>query len=68
MNVGQAIQLRRDNLNGVGNKGDTGFVKDLLYKPMDGWEVLVKLSNGGTEGFMFEDLEKQIKHLTRVSK
>lgn len=67
MKVGQPVTLKRDNLNGVGNKGDTGFVKDLLYKPIDGWEVLVKLSNGGTEGFMKKDLEKSVKQLTRVN-
>lgn len=67
MNIGQPVTLKCDNLNGAGNKGDTGFIIDLLFKPIDGYEVLVKLVNGGTEGFMKKDLEKSIKRLTKIN-
>jgi hypothetical protein len=66
MNVGQMVELKRDNDNGVGNEGDKGFVLYKLYEPVDGWEIMVKLK-GGTEAFLEKDLKIATKVLTKVS-
>lgn len=68
MNVGQRVRLKRSNLSGKGEKGVSGTIVSLLYKPIDDWECIVRFDDGGTEGFMFKDLEKKIKSLTLVSR
>lgn len=67
MNVGNAVELKRDNLNGIGNKGDKGVIHCFLYKPVDGYEVLVKLYNGATEGFMKKDLTLYTKQIDKIN-
>lgn len=56
MKVGQQVELKNDNVNGVGKKGDRGFILYKLYEPVDGWEIMVKLANNVTEAFMEKDL------------
>ena len=48
MNIGNVVELKRDNPNGIGNKGDKGVLLYKLYEPVDGWEYLVKLYSGST--------------------
>lgn len=67
MNVGNTIELKRDNLNGVGTKGDKGVILYKLYEPADGWEYMVKLFSGSTEGFLEKDLKLAVKTLDKVN-
>ena len=38
MNIGNVVELKRDNLEGIGCKGDKGVLLYKLYEPVDGWE------------------------------
>ena len=67
MNIGNVVELKRDNLNGIGNKGDKGVIHCFLYKPVDGYEVLVRLENGSTEGFLEKDLKLSVKTIDKVN-
>lgn len=67
MNVGNIIELKRDNLNGVGNRGDKGIVLYKLYEPVDGYEIMVKLFSGSTEGFLEKDLKLAVKNIDKVN-
>ena len=67
MNIGTVVELKRDNLNGIGRKGEKGLVLYKLYKPVDGYEVLVRLENGSTEAFLEKDLRVSIKTLDKVN-
>ena len=67
MNVGNIVELKRDNLEGVGDKGDKGVILYKMYKPVDGYEYLVKLYNGSTEGFLEKDLKLAVKTLDKVN-
>lgn len=67
MNVGNVVELKRDNINGVGTKGDKGVIYCFLYKPVDGYEVLVRLENGATEGFLEKDLKLAVKTIDKVN-
>lgn len=67
MNIGNIIELKRDNLNGVGNKGDKGVILYKLYKPVDGYEIMVKLFSGSTEGFLEKDLILATKTIDKVN-
>ena len=67
MNIGNVIELKRDNLNGIGRKGEKGLVLYKLYKPVDGYEVLVKLYSGSTEGFLEQDLKLSTKNIDKVN-
>lgn len=66
MNIGNVVELKRDNLNGIGRKGEKGLVLYKLYKPVDGYEVLVRLENGATEGFLEKDLKLSVKTLDKI--
>lgn len=66
MNVGQTVELKRDNLNGIGSKGDKGTLLYKLYNPVDGWDYMVKLYNGATEGFNEKDLKIAVKTIDKV--
>lgn len=66
MNVGQTVELKHDNLGGVGNKGDKGLLLYKLYNPVDGWDCMVKLNNGATEGFNEKDLKIAVKSIDKV--
>ncbi|ALF01993.1 hypothetical protein AVU90_gp24 [Enterococcus phage IME-EFm5] len=67
MNIGNVVELKRDNLNGIGNKGDKGVILYKLYKPVDGWEYMVKLYSGSTEGFDEKDLKLAVKNIDKVN-
>lgn len=67
MNIGNVVELQRDNLNGIGNKGDKGVLIYKLYKPVDGWEYMVRLYSGATEGFLEKDLKIAVKTIDKVN-
>ena len=67
MNIGNVVELKRDNLNGIGNKGDKGVLLYKLYEPVDGWEYVVKLYSGSTEAFLEKDLKVAVKTIDKVS-
>lgn len=66
MNIGNMVELKRDNLNGIGNKGDKGVLLYKLYKPVDGYDYMIKLYNGATEGFLEKDLKLAVKTIDKV--
>nr|DAR45625.1 MAG TPA: hypothetical protein [Caudoviricetes sp.] len=66
MNIGNVVELKRDNLNGIGNKGDKGVLLYKLYEPVDGWEYMVRLYSGATEGFLEKDLKLTVKTIDKV--
>lgn len=67
MNIGNVVELKRDNLTGIGNKGDKGVLLYKLYEPVDGWEYMVKLYSGSTEAFLEKDLILAVKTLDKVN-
>lgn len=67
MNIGNVVELKRDNLNGVGTKGDKGVLLYKLYEPVDGWEYMVKLYSGSTEAFLEKDLKLSVKNIDKVN-
>ena len=66
MNIGNVVELKRDNLTGIGNKGDKGVLLYKLYEPVDGWEYVVKLYSGATEAFLEKDLKLSVKTLDKI--
>lgn len=67
MNIGNIVELKRDNLEGIGCKGDKGVLLYKMYEPVDGYEVLVRLENGATEGFLEKDLKLAVKNIDKVN-
>lgn len=67
MNIGNVVELKRDNLNGLGNKGDKGVLLYKMYKPVDGYEYMVKLYSGSTEAFLEKDLKLSTKNIDKVN-
>lgn len=67
MNIGNVVELKRDNLNGIGSKGEKGVLLYKLYEPTDGWEYMVKLFSGSTEAFLEKDLKLAVKTLDKVN-
>ena len=67
MNIGNVVELKRDNLEGIGCKGDKGVLLYKLYKPVDGYEYVVKLYSGSTEAFLEKDLKIAVKNIDKVS-
>lgn len=67
MNIGNAVELKRDNLNGLGCKGDKGVLLYKLYKPVDGYEYMVRLFSGSTEAFLEKDLKLATKTIDKVN-
>lgn len=66
-NVGQYVELKNDNHNGIGNKGDKVMVLAKLYKPVDGWEIIVRFANGATEGLLERQLKMTTKTLDKIT-
>ena len=66
MNIGNVVELKRDNLNGIGNKGEKGVVLYKLYNPVDGWDYMIRLYSGSTEGFLEKDLKLSVKTLDKI--
>lgn len=67
MNIGNVVELKRDNLNGIGNEGDKGVILYKLYESADGWEYMVKLYSGSTEAFLEKDLKLSTKNIDKVN-
>lgn len=67
MNIGNVVELKRDNLNGIGNKGEKGVVLYKLHNPVDGWEYMVRLYSGSTEAFLEKDLKLAVKTIDKVN-
>lgn len=67
MKIGNVVELKQDNHNGVGNKGDKGVILYKLYKPVDGYEYMVRLYNGSTEAFLEKDLKLAVKNIDKVN-
>ena len=67
MNIGNVVELKRDNLNGIGSKGEKGVLLYKLYKPVDGYEYMVHLYSGSTEAFLEKDLKLAVKTLDKVN-
>lgn len=65
--VGAIIELKRDNLQGIGRKDEKGVVLYKLYKPVDGYEYMVRLYSGSTEGFLEKDLKLAVKTIDKVN-
>lgn len=65
--IGNVVELKEDNLNGLGNKGDKGMLLYKLYEPVDGWEYMVRLYSGTTEAFLEKDLRLAVKTLDKVN-
>ena len=63
--IGNVVELKEDNLNGIGNKGDKGVVLYKLYNPVDGWDYMIRLYSGSTEAFLEKDLKLAVKHLIK---
>lgn len=67
MNIGNVVELKRDNLEGIGCTGDKGVLLYKLYKPVDGWDYVVYLYSGSTEAFLQKDLKLAAKTLDKVN-
>ena len=67
MNIGNVVELKRDNLGGIGNKGDKGVLLYKLYKSVDGYEYMVRLYSGSTEAFLEKDLKLAVKNIDKVN-
>lgn len=66
MNIGNVVELKRDNLEGMGCKGEKGVVLYKLYNPVDGWDYIIRLYSGSTEGFLEKDLKLSVKTLDKI--
>lgn len=66
INVGNIIELKRDNLEGMGCKGEKGVVLYKLYNPVDGWDYMIRLYSGTTEAFLEKDLNLVVKTLDKI--
>lgn len=67
MHIGQTVELKRDNLNGIGSKGEKGVLLYKLYKPVDGYEYMVRLYSGSTEAFNEKDLKIAVKSIDKIN-
>lgn len=65
--VGQFMELKNDNLNGIGNKGDKVYILAKVFKPIDGVELICRFANGATEGFLQRELKLATKTLDRIT-
>lgn len=66
MKVGQFVELKTDNMNGIGRKGDKGVVLYKLFKDADSLEIMVKFVNGTTEAFLEKELTLSAKTLDKL--
>lgn len=65
--IGQYAELKNDNLNGIGNKGDKVYILAEVFKPVDGVELICRFANGATEGFLQRELKLATKTLDRIT-
>lgn len=67
MNIGQIVELKRNNLGGIGNKGDKGVILYKLHNHIDGYEYMLRLYSGATEAFNEKDLRISVKTLDKIN-
>ena len=67
INLGNVVELKRDNLEGMGCKGEKGVVLYKLYNPVDGWDYMIRLYSGSTEAFLEKDLNLAVKTIDKVN-
>lgn len=65
--VGQYVELKNDNLNGIGNKGDKVYILAKVFKPIDGVELICRFANGATEGFLQRELKLATKTIDKIT-
>lgn len=65
-NVGQYVELKNDNQNGIGNKGDKVYILTKVFKPIEGVELICRFANGATEGFLQRELKLATKTLDKI--
>lgn len=65
--VGQYVELKNDNLTGIGNKGDKVFILAQVFKPIDGVELVCRFANGCTEGFLQRELKLATKTIDKIT-
>nr|DAM42432.1 MAG TPA: hypothetical protein [Caudoviricetes sp.] len=65
--IGNVVELKDDNLNGLGNKEDKGVLLYKLYNPVDGWDYMIRLYSGSTEAFLEKDLKLGVKTIDKVN-
>lgn len=65
--IGAYAELKNDNLNGIGNKGDKLYILAKVFKPVDGVELICRFANGATEGFLQRELKLATKTLDRIT-
>ena len=65
--IGSYVELKNDNLNGIGNKGDKVYILAEVFKPVDGVELICRFANGDTEGFLQRELKLATKTLDRIT-
>lgn len=65
--TGQYVELKNDNLNGIGNKGDKVYILAKVFKPIDGVELICRFANGCTEGFLERELKLATKTLDKIT-
>ncbi|WZP35568.1 hypothetical protein [Enterococcus phage vB_Efs30_KEN14] len=66
-NVGQYVELKNDNHNGIGSKGDKAYILAKAFKPIDGVELICRFANGCTEGFLQRELKLATKTLDKIT-
>lgn len=64
--IGQYAELKNDNHNGIGSKGDKVVILAKLFKPVDGVELICRFANGATEGFLQRELKLATKTLDKI--
>ena len=64
--VGQYVELKNDNQNGIGNKGDKVYILTKVFKPIEGVELICRFANGATEGFLQRELKLATKTLDKI--
>lgn len=65
--IGTYVELKNDNLNGIGNKGDKVYILAKVFKPIDGVELICRFANGATEGFLQRELKLATKTLDKIT-
>lgn len=65
--IGQYAELKNDNHNGIGSKGDKVVILAKLFKLVDGVELICRFANGATEGFLQRELKLATKTLDRIT-
>lgn len=65
--IGAYAELKNDNHNGIGKKGDKVYILAKLFKPIDGVELICRFANGATEGFLQRELKLTTKTLDKIT-